>query len=74
MEMINNILIEVFATLAEKEHVDIRKQQREGIEAANRQCVIFERSHKELPASWPADYTTWKAGKAPAVSLYKNMV
>lgn len=72
MEMINNILIEVFATLAEKERDDIRKRQREGIDAANRRGVKFGRPRKDLPASWADDYTAWKAGEVTAVSLYKK--
>ena len=36
MEMINNILIEVLSSMAEQERLTIRKQQRQGIDAAKK--------------------------------------
>ena len=72
MEMVNNILIEVLATMAEAERDNIRKRQKEGIEAAHKRNVRFGRPKKELPESWRKDVELWKAGKVTAVSLMKK--
>ena len=72
MEMVNNVLIEVLATMAEAERDSIRKRQKEGIEAAHRRKVKFGRPKKELPESWSEDLKLWKAGKVCAVFLMKK--
>ena len=72
MEMVNNILIEVLATMAETERVNIRKRQREGIDAAVKRGVKFGRPEKYLPDCWPEDKLKWKAGEVTAVSLMKK--
>ena len=45
-EMVNNILIEVIATMAEKERKKIRKRQLQGIQEAKRKGVKFGRPKK----------------------------
>ena len=72
MEMVNNVLIEVLATMAEAERDNIRKRQKEGIEAAHKRKVKFGRPKKELPESWAEDLELWKAGKVTAVFLMKK--
>ena len=70
--MVNNVLIEVLATMAEAERDNIRKRQKEGIEAAHKRNVKFGRPKKELPESWSEDLKLWKAGKVKAVFLMKK--
>ena len=72
MEMVNNVLIEVLATMAEAERDNIRKRQKEGIEAAHKRKVKFGRPKKELPESWSEDLKLWKPGKVTAVFLMKK--
>ncbi len=72
MEMVNNILIEVLATMAEAERDNIRKRQKEGIEAAHKRKVKFGRPKKKLPESWTEDIRLWKSGKVTAVFLIKK--
>lgn len=72
MDMVNNILIEVLATMAENERTNIKERQRQGIEAAHKKKVKFGRPTKEFPAEWSEDYTLWKAKKLTAVSLMKK--
>ena len=73
MEMVNNVLIEVLATMSEAERDNIRKRQKEGIEAAHKRNVKFGRPRKDLPESfWEEDYPLWKAGKVTAVFLMKK--
>ncbi len=72
MEMVNNILIEVLAAMAEAERDNIRKQQKEGIEAAHKRKIKFGRPKIELLESWSEDLKLWKAGKVTAVFLMKK--
>lgn len=72
MGMVNNILIEVLATMAEAEREDIHKRQREGISAAKKRGTKFGRPVKNFPDTWPEDYRRWKKGEITAVSLYRK--
>ena len=72
MNMVNNILIEVLATMAEAEREDIHKRQREGISAAKKRGMKFGRPEKNFPDTWDDDYRRWKQGEITAVSLYRK--
>lgn len=72
MEMVNNILIEVLATIAETERDFIRKRQEEGIASAHAKGVKFGRPVTPYPESWEADYKRWRSSKCSAASLYKS--
>lgn len=72
MEMINTLLVEVLATIAESELIRNKERQQEGITAAKARNVKFGRPVKNFPDSWPEDYKTWKAGEITAVSLMKK--
>ena len=41
IDMVNNVLIEVLASIAEQERETIRKRQREGIDAAKKKESIW---------------------------------
>ena len=58
--------------MAETERINIRKRQREGIDAAVKRGVKFGRPEKYLPDCWPEDKLKWKAGEVTAVSLIKK--
>ena len=66
VEMVNNILIEVMASLAEQERLTIRKRQREGIEAAKRRGKHLGRPKMKVPENWPDVYQEWRAGNITA--------
>ena len=71
-DMVNNILIEVLATMAEAERTNIHKRQAEGIASAKKKGKKFGRPVIPLPDSCVDDYNNWKAGKITAVSLYRD--
>lgn len=48
-EMVNNIIVEVLAAMAEQERIKIRRRQKEGILVAKLRGVRFGRPKKELP-------------------------
>lgn len=62
-EMVNKILIEVLASIAEQERVMIRKRQQEGIEAAKIQGKHLGRPRMEIPDNWDMVYSQWKEGE-----------
>ena len=64
--MVNNILIEVMASLAEQERIMIRQRQREGIDAAKRKGRHLGRPRIERPVNWDSVYRRWKAGEITA--------
>lgn len=48
-DMVNNIIIEVLAAMAEQERIKIKERQKEGIAIAKTKGVRFGRPEKELP-------------------------
>ena len=72
-EMINNILIEVLASIAEQERLTIRQRQAEGIAAAKEKGKHLGRPQTEYPPNWNEVYHLWKQGKITAVSAMKEL-
>ena len=63
MEMVNNIIIEVYSSLAEEELAIKERRQRDGIEAAKLRGVYKGRKPKQIDwASFEGLYARWKAG------------
>lgn len=66
VDMIQNILIEVMASIAEQERLTIRKRQREGIEAARKKGKHLGRPRCQVPEEMEKIYALWKSGKITA--------
>lgn len=71
MDMINNIIIEVYASIAENERMTIRQRQREGIDAAKVAGRQLGRNRIEYPENWQQVYGIWSTGKISAVDAMK---
>lgn len=82
IELINTILIEVLASMAEQERLTIKKRQREGIDAMKIDTKTGKRISKktgnvvgrpiiEYPSNWEKVYFDWKAGNITAVKAMK---
>lgn len=71
LEMIQNILIEVLASIAEQERLTIRKRQREGIEAAKLKGKHLGRPSYKLPEQFEEVYIKWKDGDITAKEAMK---
>ena len=63
IEMINAILVEVLASLAEQERVKTLTRQAEGIEAAKLQGKHLGRPKMKIPEGWDNIYMLWKSGE-----------
>ena len=61
-EMINNILVEVLASIAEQERITIRQRQREGIDSAKLRGKNLGRPRIQYPQAWSSKYSEWKQG------------
>lgn len=65
-DMVNNILIEVLASIAQQERETIKKRQAEGIVAAKEKGKHLGRPALVYPDNWIEIYTAWKSGNITA--------
>ena len=72
IEMINAILVEVLASLAEQERVKTLTRQAEGIEAAKLQGKHLGRPKMKIPEGWDNIYKLWKSGEITAVEAMRK--
>lgn len=72
-EMVNNIIIEVMASLAEQERVQIRQRQREGIEAAKKKGKHLGRPKAELPENREEIIRDWQSGELTAKDAMQRL-
>ena len=68
IEMINTILIEVLASMAEQERLTIHTRQQEGIIAAKAKGKHLGRPRAEYPDNWDEVYSKWVRGEVTAVA------
>ncbi len=73
LDMIQNILIEVLASIAEQERITIKNRQREGIDAAKRKGKVFGRPKVSRPDEFEKIYQLWKNGELTAVAAIKKL-
>lgn len=73
LEMIQNILIEVLASIAQEERITIKKRQREGIEAAKKNGKKFGRPKIEIPSDFEEVYRSWKQKEITAVQAMRKL-
>ena len=65
-EMVQNILIEVLASVAQQERITIHQRQREGIEAARKKGKQFGRPEVKTPDGFEEMYWKWNRGEITA--------
>lgn len=70
-EMINNVLVEVLAAIAEEERNKIRIRQAEGIEIAKAEGKYKGRPQAELPREFEKLYKQWKDNGINATQFAK---
>lgn len=69
IDMINNIIIEVYTSIAQQERETILQRQKEGIKIAKAKGKHLGRPVLELPKEWGKLYKDWKDGKITAVAF-----
>lgn len=72
IEMINAILIEVLASMAEQERIRTLNRQAEGILAAKEQGKHLGRPKIKAPEGWSEIYMLWKSDEITAVEAMKR--
>lgn len=72
-EMVNNIMIEVLATIAEQERLTIRQRQAEGIAEAKKQGRQLGRKKTDRPEDWDEITGLWKSGSITAVQAMDRL-
>lgn len=72
IEMINAILIEVLASMAEQERIRTLTRQAEGIAAAKLQGKHLGRPKMEVPEGWNEIYRHWKGKEITAVEAMRR--
>ena len=73
IDMIQNILIEVLASMAEQERLMIRKRQREGIEAAKKKGKHLGRPPLKVPDNFEQVYEAWMQEKITAKAAQREL-
>lgn len=71
IDMINNIIIEVYTSIAEHERNSIRTRQAEGIAVAKAKGKHLGRPVQELPKAWERYYKQYKAKEIKAGEFMK---
>ncbi|MBG9754172.1 recombinase family protein [Lysinibacillus sp. RSDA_15] len=71
IDMINNILVEVYTSIAEHERKSIRARQAEGIAVAKTKGKHLGRPVQELPKAWERYYKQYKAKEIKAGEFMK---
>jgi DNA invertase Pin-like site-specific DNA recombinase len=69
MDMVNNILIEVLAAIAEQERITNHQRQAEGIAAARARGVHLGRPTLTLPDNFEHYYNLWVEKKMPRAEI-----
>lgn len=63
LDMVNNIMVEVLAAIAEQERITNHQRQAEGIAAARARGVHLGRPYMELPENFESIYIKWQSGE-----------
>lgn len=73
LDMVNNILVEVLASIAQNERETIRKRQAEGIAAAKARGKKLGRPALVFPEGWDGVYRSWRAGELTAKAAMERL-
>lgn len=68
-----DIVLNILSYVAEKERINSKKRQREGIERAKKRGVKFGKDKIQRPDMWEMFYIQWKAGKITATEMMKAL-
>lgn len=72
LDMVNNILVEVLASIAQQERETIHQRQAEGIAAAKAKGKHLGRPKAQKPDNWNEVIARWKSGELTAVEAMRQ--
>lgn len=72
LDMVNNILVEVLASIAQQERETIHQRQAEGIAAAKAKGKHLGRPKAQKPDNWNEVIARWKGGEITAVEAMRQ--
>ena len=72
LDMVNNILVEVLASIAQQERETIRQRQAEGIATAKDKGKHLGRPKAQKPDNWNEVIARWKTGEITAVEAMRQ--
>lgn len=72
LDMVNNILVEVLASIAQQERETIRQRQAEGIATAKCKGRHLGRPNAQKPDNWDDVIARWKNGEITAVEAMRQ--
>lgn len=70
-DMINNIILEVFTSIAEQERINILQRQKEGIAIAKKNGKHLGRPILPIPSNWEEQYKLWTEKKIKTVDFIR---
>lgn len=73
IDMVNNIIIEVLASIAEQERNTLKQRQTEGIEAARSKGKHLGRPRAKFPNNWSEIYVIWRSGGMTAKEAMERL-
>ena len=72
-ELVNNIIIEVLGTMAERERIATRQRQAEGYAAAKAAGRKMGRPVLQKPEGWDEVYAAWQGGELTATQAMQRL-
>lgn len=72
-QVISDVVLALFAYIADEDWTERHELQRQGIEVAKSSGVHLGRPRIEFPEDWPDCYTRWKAGEMTSQAAMKEM-
>lgn len=72
-DMVNNIILEVYASIADQERQTLLQRQKEGIQAARKKGKHLGRPRLELPDLWEEHYKKWERKELKTVDFMRSV-
>lgn len=70
---IADLVLQILSYTAEKERLNIRERQAQGVAVAKEKGKRFGRPAAEFPSTWKIVYTEWKAGNKTATDAMQEL-
>ena len=72
-KFVSDLVFQILSYVSERERINIRERQRQGIEIAKAKGKHMGRPNMKLPESFAKVYERWKANEITAISAYTQL-